>query len=126
MKGICTVKANGRFVVDKLAVMVCLGGNGTNPSVNIKQDDEEVVINPPGRYQFVFRKPTVIFIECFLPCGKTQERTKHTLEEMVVVLTDDGMLGILTDKGEMTICSGMPGVLVESEEPEPEAEVVEA
>ena len=126
MKGICTVKANVRFVVDSLAVMVCLGSNGTAPSVNIKVDNERVAIQPPGRYEFSFRRPAAVFIECFLPCGKTQERTKHTLQEMVVVLTDDGMLGILTDKGEMTICSGMPGVLVESEEPETEAEVVEA
>ena len=114
------------FVVDKLAVMVCLGGNGNAPSVNIKQDDEGVAIKPPGRYQFVFRKPTVVFIECFLPCGNTQARTRHTLEEMVVVLTDDGMLGILTDKGEKTFCWGAPGVLVESEFVPEEMEVAEA
>jgi len=120
------VKANGRFVVDSVAIMVCLGGNGSAPSVNIKVDNEKVAIQPPGRYEFSFRRPAAVFIECFLPCGNTQARTKHTLEEMVVVLTDDGMLGILTDKGEKTFCWGAPGVLVESEEPEPEAEVVEA
>lgn len=118
--------SDGRFVVDSLAVMVCLGGNGSAPSVNIKVDNERVAVQPPGRYEFSFRRPVVVFIECFLPCGKTQERTKHTLEEMVVMLTDDGMLGILTDKGEKTFCWGAPGVLVESEEPEPEVEVAEA
>jgi len=106
--------------------MVCLGDNDSAPSVNIKLNNERVVILPPGRYEFSFRRLTAVFIECFLPCGKTQSRTEHKLGEMVVMLAYDGTLSIFTDRGETIICLGMPGVLVESEELELEEEVVEA
>lgn len=112
------------FVVDKLAVMVCLGGNGNAPSVNIKVNNEQVAIQPPGCYEFSFSKPTTIFVECFSPCGETQKRTGYTSKVVTVVLAWDGAACIFTDKGELTICTGIPGVLVESKEPE--AEVAEA
>ena len=117
--------ATSSFVVKKLAVMVSMGGSdGSTPSVNIKQDERRVKFMPPGRYKFVFRRPTVVFIEYFLSCGNTQARIRRTLKEIVVVLTDDGVLSIQTDRGEKITCWGAPGVLVESEEPE--AEVAEA
>lgn len=126
-KGFRTMTASdGRFVVDSLAVMVCLGGNGTAPSVNIKVNNERVAIQPPGCYEFSFRKPTTVFVECFSSGGESQDRKGYTSKVVTVILAWDRSACIFTDKGEITICSGMPGVLVESEEPEPEAEVVEA
>lgn len=120
------MKANVRFVVDSLAVMVCLGGNGSTPSVNIKVNNERVAIQPPGCYEFSFRKPTTVFVECFSSGGESQDRKGYASKVVTVVLAWDGSACIFTDKGELTICSGMPGVLVESEEPEPEAAVAEA
>lgn len=96
-------------VLTGLDLMICLNGDGA--SIKIQRDGKKMIELYDGLLIFLFGSSVRIVVECFAPCGNTQETFECMADKLTVQLGDSETL-IQVNGDEIIACPELSGVWI--------------